>query len=278
MSFFTQVIVKVVLPRVEDTFWYRDRNIVTILFNLTTDFLGRIFHFRDNLLTVDTNSVDLVTRSNSKFTLDVFLNESGTYRFQYTRWEFFDVVLLINIEGNVLTIDGFVWRSHAFQCFVEDFLKGTIISDVEVIAVTIFVDIVVLVLIISKDLNVFPETYNYSSIWSNNSLKSIPSFFHFLHTTHDILGSFGKSSKVPFFLKDIVTRPTIVQSNLTISITSTIGYTIGNHEEDGLALVSHATFISVILCDSIFDGWNCWSSSCYADVINEAMDGAFIWC
>ena len=184
--------------------------------------------------------------------------------------------MLINIEGNILTIDGFVRRSHAFQCFVEDCLNRTVVSDVEVIAKTIFINIVVLVLIISKNLNVFPETYNYGSIWSNNSLKSFPSIFYFLHTTYNILGSFRNSSKVPFLPKNGVTRATIVQSNLTISITFTISNTVRNHEEDGLTIVSHTTFTIVILFDSVFDGWNCWSSSVYLNVVNEAMDGAFI--
>ena len=82
MSFFTQVVVEVVLTRVEDTFWNRDGNLVTILFNLTKDFLGRIFDFRNNLLPIDSNSIYLVAWSDIKFTLDIFLDQGSPNRFQ----------------------------------------------------------------------------------------------------------------------------------------------------------------------------------------------------
>ena len=161
---------------------------------------------------------------------------------------------------------------------MEDCLNRTVVSDIKVTIKAIQVNIIVLVLIFVKDIYVFPETYYEGSVWTDDSFKSVPSIFHFVNTANDILRCLRQLSIIPFTFKDIITRTTIVQTYLTISITFTIGNTVGNQEEDGLALVSHATFISVILCDSVFDSWNCWSSSCYADVVNEAMDSAFIRC
>ena len=155
---------------------------------------------------------------------------------------------------------------------MEDFLNRTVVSDIKVITETIQVDIVVLSLIIVKQCYVFPETYNYSSVWPNHSFKSVPSIFYFVYTTNDVLGSFRKLVIAPCFLKFSISSATIVNSNLTISVTFPVGNTIGNHKEDCLTLVGHATFISVILCDSVFDGWNCWSSPRYTDVVDEAVD------
>ena len=162
------------------------------------------------------------------------------------------------------------------QSFMEDCLDATVVSDIKVTIETVQVNIIVLGLIFVEEIHVFPETYYEGSVWTDNSFKSITSIFHFVYTTNDVLGSLRKLVVIPCSLKFLISSATIVNSNLVISITFTIGNTIGNQKEDGLALISHATFISVILCDSVFDGWNCWSSSCYADVVNEAMDGAFI--
>ena len=159
---------------------------------------------------------------------------------------------------------------------MEDFLNRTVVSDIKVITETIQVDIVVLSLIIVKQCYVFPETYNYSSVWPNHSFKSVPSIFYFVYTTHDVLGSFRKLVIAPCFLKFSISSATIVNSNLTISVTFPVGNTVGNHKEDCLTLVGHATFVSIVLLDSIFDGRNCWSSPCYTDVVDKAVDSVLI--